>query len=69
MRINKKRLEEVLFKKNLTKRDFAERLGISVVYGYSLFNGLFIPGPKTREKLKKILKSDFNKIFDENVPY
>jgi transcriptional regulator with XRE-family HTH domain len=61
-------LEEQRLNANLTKRAFAQKLGISSAYLYQLLNGVANPTWETMEELAASLNLEFSPTYSRKRP-
>ena len=61
----REKLEEEIVKRNLTKKEFAEKAGLSPVYFSSMMNpiGECKPSPQTRKQILDALSKTGDKAF------
>jgi transcriptional regulator with XRE-family HTH domain len=55
--------EGLILRKGLSKKGFAEIIGISGAYASQIINGTRNPGPFTAKKITEALEVDFDDIF------
>lgn len=64
VKVNSRKIREIILKKNLSQNNIAKRMGISSAYMAQLLNGERCPSPVTRQKFQDYFKDcSFDELF------
>ena len=64
-KLNGDRVREILFTQCISQNFLAHRLKISSGYCSQILSGARTPSPRLRQKLMRVLKEDFETLFEQ----